>query len=190
MEKSKLYTRSGDKGTTSLVGGQRVRKDSLRLDAYGTIDELSSNIGVVLSDPECDPKAREQLIQVQNELFNIGSYLATEITPESIEAPWFIGPPSSRAISSIEHWIDELDSLTPKVNAFVLPSGTLLASHTHVARTVCRRAERCILAFARTSEVAQSLIEYINRLSDYLFILARHFNHMAGIDEITWKPDK
>lgn len=188
MEKSRLYTRTGDKGTTSLVGGQRIDKDSLRLEAYGTIDELSSNIGVILSDPKCDTRSKEQLIQIQNELFNIGSYLATEITPDVLKSSWFIGPPSDKTITEMEQWIDRLDSETPKVNAFVLPSGTIIAAHTHVARTVCRRAERRILAFSRTTEVDPALIEYINRLSDYLFILARHFNHQERVDEITWKP--
>lgn len=182
--KSALYTRTGDAGTTSLVGGTRVKKNSVRLEAYGTLDEFSSFLGCVLSDPGCDSEIKGQLLEIQNMLFNLGGYLASAV-PEGQQPPaWGLTP---QHIAELEHHIDTLDEATPKIRAFVLPGGSLLAAHTHVARTVCRRAERRILALAADQYVDPLLIKYINRLSDYLFILARYINHRAGVAEITWQ---
>lgn len=193
MAKSNLYTRTGDKGTTSLVGGTRIRKNSLRLDAYGTLDEFSAFLGVVLSNPECPEQIRKELREVQNMLFNLGGYLACESLPvddkekvEDRDLPKVWGL-DEEDLQQLEGWIDRLDELTPKINAFVLPGGCPLSAHTHVARTVCRRAERVIFALAETEYVDPLLLRYINRLSDYLFILARYFNHLAVVDEITWQ---
>lgn len=183
MEKSKLYTRTGDLGTTSLVGGKRIRKDDTRLEAYGTIDEFSSFLGAVLSDPDCPPHEKETLLGIQNMLFNLGGYLASEVNENGENAVWVL---TDDDLKALEHEIDRLDSETPKVNAFVLPGGTPLSAKTHIARSVCRRAERRILTLAEREYVDPLLISYVNRLSDYLFILARYFNHIAGIDEITW----
>lgn len=183
MEKSNLYTRSGDQGTTSLVGGTRINKECARIEAYGTLDEFSSFLGVVLSDPQCSEEVRMQLLRVQNTLFDLGGYLACEVKPGETPAAWGL---CEEDIAEVEKWIDRLDAEVPKVRAFVLPGGTLLAAHTHVARSVCRRAERRIIALSRQEYVCPLLLKYINRLSDWLFILARHFNHTAGIKEITW----
>lgn len=184
MTKSALYTRSGDSGTTSLVGGARIGKDSCRLEAYGTLDEFSSFLGAVLSDPECPQTIKEQLLKVQNMMFNLGGYLASEVAPGQTPPAWGLTPES---VSEMEGWIDALDAATPQIKAFVLPGGSPLAARTHIARSVCRRAERRITSLARLEYVDPALTAYINRLSDYLFILARHFNHLAGIDEIVWQ---
>lgn len=186
MTKSRLYTGTGDAGTTSLVGGTRVKKNSVRLEAYGTLDEFSSFLGCVLSDPQCPKEAKKQLLDVQNMLFNLGGYLASEVPDGETPAAWGL---TLRHIERLEGWIDALDEQTPKVNAFVLPGGCMLAARAHVARTVCRRAERRILALAEEAYVDPNLLRYLNRLSDYLFILARLFNFVAGVDEITWHKE-
>lgn len=184
MAKSNLYTRTGDSGTTSLVGGARIRKDSLRLESYGAVDEFSSFLGVVASSPECTSEVRSHLLEVQNVLFNIGAYLASEVKPGETTSVWGLDPEDTAAL---ERWTDDLDGATPKINAFVLPGGSPIAAHTHVARTVCRRAERHICALAAVEYVDPALMAYINRLSDYLFILARYFNHLLGVKEIVWR---
>lgn len=190
--KSQLYTRTGDQGMTSLVGGERVKKNSERLEAYGTIDELSSCLGSIVSDAKCNTEVKGQLLEVQNELFNIGSYLATatrkmtdkpSLDPEK-DAP---SPVDAAKLQDLEGWIDTLDEQTPKIRAFVLPGGCEVASKAHVARTVCRRAERRILDLSEKEYVDINVIRYINRLSDYLFIAARYFNFMQGEEEIVWR---
>lgn len=186
MEKSRLYTGTGDAGTTSLVGGQRVGKDSIRLEAYGTLDEFSSFLGCVLSDANCNNEIKGQLLKIQNMLFNLGGYLASEVPDGQTPPAWGL---TEDNIRQLEGWIDALDEQTPKVNAFVLPGGSMLAAKTHVCRTVCRRAERRIITLSRETFVDPNLLKYLNRLSDYLFILARYFNFMAGISEIVWHKD-
>lgn len=186
MPKSNLYTRTGDNGTTSLIGGKRIAKDSLRLEAYGTVDEFSSFLGMIAADASCPEEAKGQITEVQNLLFNIGSYLAT---PVDSDVDLGIRFPDNSDISRLEGWIDALDEQTPPIRAFVLPGGSMLAAKTHVARSVCRRAERRILSLANEEPVDPMLISYINRLSDYLFVLARYFNFMAGVSEIVWKKD-
>lgn len=183
--KSSLYTRTGDTGTTSLVGGTRVKKNCARLEAYGSLDELSVAIGAISSDPRCDSELKGQIEMVQNELFNLGAYLATDVK-EGDE-------PKCRAltqekISQLESWIDALDEQTPKINAFILPTGCELASKAHTARVTCRRAERRILDLAGESYVDPAVMEYINRLSDYFFIVARYCNFIQGVKEVVWKP--
>lgn len=191
MPKSNLYTRTGDRGTTSLVGGQRVKKNCLRLESYGTLDEFSSLLGVILSSPDCPEDIRAELREVQNMLFNLGGYLACESVP--VDDPegsekhgvgvWGL---YESDLTQLEGCIDSLDEKTPKIKAFVLPGGCPLCAQAHVARTVCRRAERIITSLAEVEYVDPLLLSYINRLSDYLFILARYFNHIAGVEEITW----
>lgn len=187
MAKSNLYTRTGDSGTTSLVGGIRIAKDSTRLEAYGTLDEFSSFLGCVLSDPDCPSEVKGQLLGVQNILFNLGSYLATEVKEGEQPPVWGLEPEDT---AELEGWIDALDEQTPRVKAFVLPGGCMLAAKAHVARTVCRRAERRIVSLANSEYVDPALISYVNRLSDYLFILARYFNFMQGVEEIIWRKKK
>ena len=185
MEKSRLYTGGGDDGTTSLVGGERAAKDSVRLEAYGTVDEFSAFLGVVAAMPDAEGEIRGQLMKVQNRLFDIGGYLASR--PGGTGLPPVAGLDESRR--EVERWIDRLDSETPKIRVFVLPGGCQAASHAHVARTVCRRAERRIVALAKIEDVDAEVMRYFNRLSDYLFILARYFNFKAGESEIVWKRD-
>lgn len=187
MTKSKLYTGTGDLGTTSLVGGERIKKNCCRLEAYGTIDEFSSFLGCVLSDPSCPPQHRDNLLEVQKSLFCIGSYLACSMESGTPLIPLDI---CDKDIENIERLTDELDASTPPSKSFVLPGGTPLSAATHVARTVCRRAERRILELADAEPVDPRLLRYMNRLSDYLFILARHFNHLAGVPDIPWLPRK
>lgn len=183
MEKSRLYTGGGDDGTTSLVGGQRARKDCARLDAYGSLDELSAFLGVVAAWPDIEEDIKKDLMDIQNLLFDIGGYLASK--PGGSGLPPVSGMESE--IQKLESWIDRLDNATPKIRAFVLPGGCEVAAHTHVARTVCRRAERKIVALAADEEVDELVRVYINRLSDYLFILARYFNYRSGVEEVVWK---
>lgn len=183
MGKSGLYTRTGDAGETSLVGGARVKKNCVRLEAYGTVDELSTALGAIASDRMCDDEVKGQLQEVQNELFNVGSYLATDPgdgKPECISL-------TPEKLAQLESWIDALDEQTPKINAFVLPGGCELSSKAHTARVVCRRAERRILDLSEESYVDPKVLQYVNRLSDYLFIAARYANFMQGVREITWK---
>lgn len=183
MEKSRLYTGGGDDGTTSLVGGERIAKDSVRLEAYGTVDEFSAFLGVLAASEGIGEEICGQLIKVQNRLFDIGGYLASK--PGGSGLPPVVGLAESRA--EIEGWIDLLDHQTPKIRAFVLPGGCMAAAHAHVARTVCRRAERHIVTLAAQEEVDVEVRKYFNRLSDYLFILARYLNHKAGVEEIVWQ---
>lgn len=176
--KSNLYTRTGDGGTTSLVDGSRAPKDHPRVDAYGNVDELSSSLGLVASAKECPDEIRGEIHHIQNLLFNIGSYLASPAAPElGLEGE----------IEVMEGWIDSLDERTPKIRSFVLPGGSEESSRCHVARTVCRRAERKVIALSRESNVDSTVISFLNRLSDYLFIAARYLNFIGGVEEIVWK---
>ncbi len=184
MAKSALYTRTGDKGTTSLVYGQRVKKNSARIESYGTIDELSSALGMTAASPDCNDELRGQIRTVQNELFNIGSYLATD---PGEGQPACASLADGTRLQQLEEWIDSLDEQTPKTHAFVLPGGSPGAAACHLARTICRRAERRILTLAETEYVDPNVTRYVNRLSDYLFIAARYINFVTGVDEVIWK---
>lgn len=182
--KSNLYTGTGDAGMTSLVGGKRISKTAVRLEAYGTLDEFSSFLGIVASLADCPARLKQQMIDIQSRVFDAGSYLATAVEPGT--QPGCNGIDED-TIKEIETWIDELDADTPRIKAFVLPGGCTLSAHCHVARTVCRRAERRILALASEEYVDPLLLKWINRLSDYLFIVARHVNVTSGVEEIIWK---
>lgn len=278
MKKSLLYTRTGDAGTTSLIGGQRIAKNSPRVSAYGSVDELNAMIGLVQAHcTDLDDFVTSTLLTINNTLFNIGAYLATPsatkeattpqeaaasvplpaattVSPEAATAPDEASTPQEtaasapstdpdatdpdaatdpstapdeasapqeaaasapstnpdaastpsttpqetaaepdspiapRLLSELEHQIDLLDSSVPQLRQFVLPGGSVAAAHAHVARTVCRRAERDILTLADTGAyVHPAVLTYINRLSDYLFILASYINHFTGHPELTWK---
>lgn len=183
MDKSKIYTTTGDTGVTSLVGGQRVKKTDIRIEAYGTVDELNANLGVLLSIPCLQPTAIETLRIVQNKLFNIGAYLATPNPDGSItQCPGL----TADDIASIEGTIDEIDALLPPMLCFVLPSGTQRAAVAHVCRTVCRRCERRVVALADQTYVDPNVIKFLNRLSDFLFILARFNNVDNQVEEAIW----
>jgi len=181
MKKSLIYTKTGDKGKTALVGGTRVSKTHLRLEAYGTIDELNSFIGWLICSIEEDEK-KQFLSFIQHKLFVIGSYLATETERMSPKETIII---TDDNIVSIEKEIDKLDSILPKLNKFILPGGTESASRAHICRTICRRAERIIYQVAELYPVDDNIMVFINRLSDYFFVLARHESNKLG-KEIYW----
>lgn len=188
----KLYTRTGDAGQTSLFGGQRVNKDDARVEAYGTVDELSSILGIVLS--QCDDTTISDILTtVQHRLFEIGADLATPRTDETrnnSSASASVPRVEQRHIAELEQWIDQASSDLPTMRYFILPGGTATAAHLHHARTVCRRAERRIVSLASIAPVGDMVITYVNRLSDLLFALARRANHKAGRDDVPWnKPD-
>lgn len=184
VKKSHVYTRSGDKGTTSLVGGERVKKCSLRLEAYGTVDELNAHIGLLASMVRDHPKADLALLRwIQSALFDAGTHLATP-TNGGVEAPCSI---TMSHVEKLERSIDELDAQVPPLRTFVLPGGSILASQCHVCRTVCRRAERLSIALAEEVPVSPLLLSFVNRLSDFFFVYARFLNKMDDSEEISWK---
>lgn len=182
MAKSNIYTRTGDAGQTSLVGGKRVKKNSARLEAYGTVDELNSFIGL-LSSLTDNKDVVEALQRIQNHLFVIGSALATDTSETDLKPQSVV---SEDMLAWIEHEIDETDGSLPPLRAFVLPGGTTASSVSHICRTVCRRAERCIISLTEETEIEPNLLRYMNRLSDYFFVLARKLNIIAKKDEIIW----
>jgi cob(I)alamin adenosyltransferase len=181
-EKSKIYTRSGDKGMTSLVGGYRVRKTHPRLEAYGTIDELNSFIGLLITELE-EEATRELILFIQSKLFSAGSYLATDPSKTEMKAESHI---TDECIQKMEEAIDRTDSGLPKLKAFVLPGGTRTAATAHVCRTVCRRAERAIFHLTETETVEDNVLIFINRLSDLLFVIARSECMKKKGEEIFW----
>lgn len=186
MKKSIIYTCTGDNGTTSLVGGQRVKKNSVRIESYGSIDELNSQLGLLAAQPDVDSEWRTELNFVQNKLFNIGAYLATD-NPNGDTT-------SARGLSTIditrlEQAIDKIDSSLPPLRNFVLPGGCQSAAIAHVCRTSCRQAERRIIDLAETTYVDPEVMKFINRLSDFLFVFARLCNINNNIAEIFWNKD-
>ena len=185
MKKSLIYTRTGDKGMTSLVGGARVPKTHVRLEAYGTIDELNAQIGCLVSLME-EGEHKDLLRFVQHKLFALGSYLATYTSKTDLRAESSILPEN---IKRLEQAIDETDASLPELHAFILPGGSLAASVCQVCRTVCRRAERRILALEEAEEsceINENVKQFVNRLSDYLFVLSRKLNKLTQHDEIYW----
>ena len=183
MAKSPLYTRTGDGITTSIIGGDRIPKYSLRLEAYGTVDELSSFIGNLVADDSVIDEQRYDLLKVQNMLFNIGGYLAT---PPSIRKPEVPGLTQDN-ISEMEEWIDVMDEQLPKLNNFIIPGGCKASAKANMARTVCRRAERRVLQLAGEEEINPLIFAYMNRPSDYLFVIGRFLNKFANYEEIYWQ---
>lgn len=184
MKLTKIYTKTGDNGTTSLVGGIRANKDSARLEAYGTIDELSSHIGLLSALLAEKNIAMPILDRIQSCLFNVGTYLATDTsqTPvyDSAKLP-------DGEISLIEQEIDTILPTLPELNSFVLPGGSVAAAQCHVARTVCRRAERCIVTLSHETDLNPEMLRYVNRLSDYFFVLARKINFLTHTEEKIWQ---
>lgn len=181
--KSGIYTRTGDGGTTSLTDGSRSKKNSARLHAYGTVDELSSFLGWGAASTVIPEELRVDITRIQNYLFNIGAYLATPATADR----QFPLEGIDDEIAELERRIDRLDEDTPKMRAFILPGGGETASRLHIARTVCRRVERDLITLAENEEVDSRLLSYVNRLSDYLFIAARYANYKEGINETEWR---
>jgi cob(I)alamin adenosyltransferase len=179
----KIYTRTGDLGLTSLFGGKRVSKADLRIDTYGTVDELNSWIGL-LRDQPVNSERTEFLIFLQDRLFTTGSILATEPGNTKVKIPSL----SATDIKNIENEIDKMDAGLEPMRSFILPGGHQSVSFCHVARTVCRRAERLTIALNASEPVGELVIQFLNRLSDYLFVLARKMGSELGIQDTPWKP--
>ena len=183
MKITKVYTRTGDTGMTDLVGGVRIKKCDVRLEAYGTVDELSSHLGLLVSMMD-DCEDRQLLLRIQNDLFNVGTHLATDQsqTPlyDSAKLP-------EGEVERLEKAIDRINDELPGFQGFVLPGGTQAAAQCHVCRTVCRRAERRIDELMEEAAVGADSIKFINRLSDYLFVLAKKINFNTGHSEIIWQ---
>jgi len=180
----KIYTKTGDEGKTSLFGGQRVLKDDLRIESYGTTDELNALIGVVLSE-SLTAEISELLIQIQNDLFIVGAELATPLETRTEKS--IIPELNNKSIELLENAIDEIDEKLPPLKNFILPSGVRSASLLHFARTVCRRAERNVVKLAKEVELNENVVMYLNRLSDLLFVLARNENIRTSTEEVEWK---
>ena len=179
---TRIYTRKGDDGTTGLGGGQRIPKDASRVAAFGTVDELNSTIGVALASGLV-PRLAETLPVIQNELFHLGSDLCFL---EEDKVAYGIPLIEARHVDALERLMDELNEVVGPLENFVLPGGASGAAHLHVARTVCRRAEREAIALARSEKIGAFVIPYLNRLSDALFVMARYENHERGIAEPLW----
>jgi cob(I)alamin adenosyltransferase len=178
----KLHTKTGDKGDTSLFGGQRVPKDALRIEAYGTVDELNSMLGIVRADG-ADSEIDEMLERIQSELFVLGADLAT---PRSSN-PKHIQRIEPKHAHQLEKLIDRLDAAVKPLRTFILPGGSRSAARLHFARTICRRAERAVVRLSRNEDIGDAITIYLNRLSDLLFVMARYANQAAGIPETKWK---
>lgn len=183
MKKSNVYTRTGDGGMTSLNGGERVPKTDVRVEAYGTVDELNAHLGELVTYLEVEAD-RRLLTSVQSDLFTIGAYLATDSSRGEKGGMKVVG---DEDVARLERAIDEAEDGLPAWRGFVLPGGSRGAAVCHVCRTVCRRAERRILALAAVAPVAPEVRAYVNRLSDYLFVLSRRMLFLEGRDEIIWK---
>jgi cob(I)alamin adenosyltransferase len=182
----KIYTKTGDAGETGLFGGPRVRKSDHRVDAYGEVDELNAALGVVRAQVE-DPELERHLARIQDELFCVGAELAT---PHGAKARSAIPPVEARWVERLEAAIDAWEAELPALHQFVLPGGTRTAAALHLARCVCRRAERRVVVLAAEAELAPVTLAYLNRLSDFLFVAARLANHRAGRSEAGWDPRK
>lgn len=179
---NRVYTRAGDNGTTALGGGQRINKDSLRIDAYGTVDELNSVIGVVVA-AGLHESMRQQFFVIQQVLFNLGSDLCIlEEDKKRFAVPGI----EQRHIDELERWIDGWNEELEPLKSFILPGGDMAAAQLHVARTVCRRAERLTIALSREEPVGAFVIPYLNRLSDLLFVASRYQAKLAGVGDILW----
>lgn len=176
---TKIYTRTGDSGTTGLGNGSRTDKDNSRIEAIGSVDELNSSLGVLLSE-DLDETARSRLEGIQHDLFDLGGELSIPGYSSMTEAQ----------VKRLEQYLDEYNATLPALKEFILPGGTRAASLCHVARTVCRRAERRVVKLSHTEKVPPLGIQYLNRLSDLLFVLARVLNRHGGRDDVLWQPGK
>ncbi len=180
----KVYTKTGDSGETSLFGGTRVKKNHLRLESYGSLDELNSFIGL-LADSITEAETISLLRNVQARIFDLGADLANEKKEKASKVPTI----KERHIAELETAIDKMEEGLPAMKHFILPGGTVASSYAHVARTVCRRCERLIVSLGEETDISPMAQKYINRLSDYLFVLARHILKTSGKPEISWVPD-
>lgn len=179
----KIYTKTGDKGNTSLIGGTRVPKHHIRIESYGTVDELNSFVGL-LKDQDINQPAKDFLLEIQDRLFTIGSILASDPESAKMKIPHL----EETDISALEAAIDDMQDNLPVMKSFILPGGHQTVSFCHLARCVCRRAERCVTQLSENEKVDENVIRYLNRLSDYLFVLARQLTQDLDADETPWKP--
>lgn len=179
----KIYTKTGDKGQTALFGGKRLPKDDLRIESYGTVDELNAHIGL-LRDSGLSKVQQDMLIEIQDRLFTIGSLLASDPDKSNLKVPQI----AESDVEKLEHEIDDMNETLPEMRSFVLPGGHPAVSQCHVARCVCRRSERRVVHLAAESEVAPIILQYLNRLSDYLFVLSRSISDEKKAEETPWKP--
>ncbi len=184
---NRIYTKTGDKGETHLAGGQRVPKDSLRIECYGTVDELNSFVGMAcVSSSEALPQLASILRRVQHELFNLGSILATraeDVHPKQARV-------TSVEIAQLEKEIDRANEELTPLRSFVLPGGSRVNTELHVCRTICRRAERLAVSLAREEAIPPETVQYLNRLSDAFFVWSRLANHVLGAPEVLWEPNQ
>lgn len=181
----KIYTRTGDDGTTGLIGGRRLPKSDPRLETYGTLDELNAAIGLAASIlPAAAAQLLEPLHHIQSDLFTLGSHLACPDAAHADKLPIF----SESRIAQLEQQINAADAILPPLHQFILPGGTPIAAHLHLARTICRRAERLLAGLAASQTVHPPALAYLNRLSDWLFVQARMVNQLSGIADLAWKP--
>lgn len=188
----KIYTKTGDKGSTALFGGTRVSKNHLRIEAYGTVDELNSHIGLI-RDQDIKSSIKEDLIQIQNDLFTLGSMLATPPEKETLKSGkerLNIPKINSSSINFLEQKIDQMNESLSIMTHFILPGGHSTVSFCHIARCICRRAERCTVTLSERETVVSDVLMYLNRLSDYLFVLARKLSKDLNTQEIKWIPEK
>ena len=176
---TRIYTRTGDEGTTGLGDGTRSTKENTRIEAIGTVDELNCCIGILLTE-NLEIGVRDKLENIQHDLFDLGGDLSI---PGRVSM-------SKMQVTDLEKRIDEYNSTLPALKEFILPGGTRAAALCHVSRTVCRRAERCVVRLSRTEIVAPLIIQYLNRLSDFLFVLCRILNHQQGVEDVLWQPGK
>jgi cob(I)alamin adenosyltransferase len=179
----KIYTKKGDAGETSLIGGTRVPKCSMRIESYGTVDELNSHLGLI-RDQEINEEYKRQILEIQDRLFTIGSSLASDPGKSKMKIPGLF----DQDVENLEHWMDEMDAVLPEMKSFVLPGGHPTVSICHIARCVCRRAERIIFDLLQHEYVDEIVPRYINRLSDYLFVLSRKLTYDLGAEESPWHP--
>jgi cob(I)alamin adenosyltransferase len=178
----KIYTKTGDKGETSLIGGTRVPKHHIRIESYGTVDELNSWIGLI-NDQDIAQESKTNLSEIQDRLFTIGSSLASDPEKSKMKIPDL----HASDIELLENQIDKMNEVLPEMRHFILPGGHTSISYCHLARCVCRRAERNVIHLHETEYVNEMVIVYLNRLSDYLFVLARFIGHQLNVNEIAWK---
>ncbi|MBX3255022.1 MAG: cob(I)yrinic acid a,c-diamide adenosyltransferase [Chitinophagaceae bacterium] len=181
----KIYTKTGDKGATALIGGSKISKAHLRIEAYGTVDELNSYIGLCRDLTEQE-NIQAELQKIQEQLFIVGAILACD--PDK-HIKMQIPEMKEAYITALESGIDSMDAVLPPMKFFILPGGHPLVSHFHIGRSICRRAERCCVRLHEVSAVAPLVLTFLNRLSDYLFTLARYTAHLKSIDDIPWQPD-
>lgn len=192
MRRVKIYTRTGDKGETSLFTGQRIPKNDLFIEAIGTVDECNCSIGVAIASLDKSAKfspVKEQLEHIQHALFDVGAALATprnSAEKSKLEKTRF----DVSSTELLERWIDTMESHLPELHSFILPGGSPCGASLHLARSICRRAERLVVPLNKRTDVCDGVLVYLNRLSDYLFVLSRYVNHLSGCPETSWQPHK